>query len=218
MTTVECAALLVDLDGTLVDSGDSVTRAWTRFALEVGRSPEEILAMCHGVRTTEVIEALDLDEPVMPAALRVESWIVDDGAPPTPGAVELLAALPPTAWAVVTSSLGPTARSRFDTTELTPPQFVVTAEDVAVGKPDPACYLMAAERLGVAPADCVVLEDAPAGIGAGKAAGMTVIAVTTTHVPAELSAADFVVRDLRSLAITSASPLTIRLRDLQPAD
>lgn len=214
MITVSCTALLVDLDGTLVDSGDSVARAWTRFAHEVGRSPDEILAMCHGVRTTEVIEALDLDEPVMPAALRVESWITDDGSTPTPGAVDFIDAVPAGSWAVVTSSLRPTAMSRFDTTDLPSPRFAITAEDVTAGKPDPACYLMAAARLGVPPGDCVVLEDAPAGIAAAQAAGMTVIAVTTTHPAGELAGADHIVADLRSLSVVGTDPLTLGLRTL----
>ena len=194
--------MLCDLDGTLVDSGDSVTRAWTRYADEIGRSPAEILRMCHGVRTTEVIEALDLGQPVMPAALRVESWITDDGAHPTPGAVEFLTALPSDRWAVVTSSLRPTALSRFTDSPLPEPLVAITAEDVEVGKPDPTCYRAGAAALGVAAVDCVVVEDAPAGVAAGKAAGMRVLAVTTTHDAQELSAADVIVASLDHVRVT----------------
>lgn len=203
MVALRCAAVLCDLDGTLVDSGDSVERAWTRFAHEVGRDPEQILAMCHGVRTTEVIEALNLDGSVMDRALRVESWIVADGAQPTVGAADFLTALPAHRWAVVTSSLRPTAMSRFEGTELPAPEFAVTAEDVVNGKPDPSGYLGAAACLGVEPQDCVVVEDAPAGVAAGVAAGMRVIAVTTTHPAEELAAADLIIDSLALLTVTT---------------
>lgn len=201
MVALRCAAVLCDLDGTLVDSGDSVVRAWTRFAHEVGREPEQILAMCHGVRTTEVIEALNLDGSVMDRALRVESWIVADGAQPTAGAADFLTSLPAHRWAVVTSSLRPTAMSRFEGTELPAPEVAITAEDVVNGKPDPSCYLAGAAALGVEPHDCVVIEDAPAGVAAGKAAGMRVIAVTTTHPAEELAAADLIIDSLALLTV-----------------
>lgn len=201
MKTVRCRAVLCDLDGTLVDSGDSVDRAWTRFARQVGRRPEEILAMCHGVRTTDVIDALGLDGPVMPRALEVESWIAADGAAPTRGAVAFLRALPPDRWAIVTSSLRPTARSRFEGSDLPPPPIAITAEDVGVGKPDPLCYLAGAAALGVDPAHCLVIEDAPAGVAAGIAAGMTVLAVTTTHAPEELAGADVIVETLTDVTV-----------------
>lgn len=201
---MRCAAVLCDLDGTLVDSGDSVARAWTRYAHEIGRDPDEILAMCHGVRTTEVIEALGAGDAAMSEALRVESWLVDDGAHPTDGAVEFLAALPADRWAVVTSSLRPTALSRFSGSELPAPGFAITAEDVPRGKPDPAGYVAAAAALGVAAGECVVIEDAPAGVAAGKAAGMRVLAVTTTHSAGELTAADAIIDSLTDVQVTAS--------------
>ena len=198
---IHCDAVLCDLDGTLVDSEKAVVEAWTRFAVEIDEPPERILQMCHGVRTTEVIESLELDLPVMQTALRIESWIVDAGSTPTPGAVAFLAELPVERWAVVTSSLRPTAMSRFEQTELPTPRLMVTAEDVPDGKPHPGGYLHAAEVLGVDPRQCVVIEDAPAGVEAGLAAGMTVLAVMTTHDARQLRTAHHRVADLRAVEV-----------------
>lgn len=193
---ITTGAILFDLDGTLIDSGDAVADAWTRFAHRIGAPPELILGMCHGVRTTEVIDSLDLVAPVMETALMVESWIVEAGSRPTPGALALMGQLADTGWGVVTSSLRPTATSRFEGTGLAWPPVMVTADDVARGKPDPSGYLQGAELLSMDPRDCLVVEDAPAGIQAGKAAGMRVLAVETTHSSDDLQAADFVVPDL----------------------
>ena len=122
---------------------------------------------------------------------------------PTAGAADFLTSLPAHRWAVVASSLRPTAMSRFEGTELPAPEVAITAEDVEKGKPDPSCYLAGAAALGVEPQDCVVIEDAPAGVAAGKAAGMRVVAVTTTHPAAELAAADLIVNSLTLLRVTT---------------
>lgn len=204
MTTVKCAAVLCDLDGTLIDSGHAVDAAWTRFAEEIGRDPDEILAMCHGVRTIEVMERLDLGTPAEQTALEVESWLIDAGSVPIPGAVEFLKSLPEDAWAVVTSSMAPTAASRFEFTELTKPRHLVSATDVARGKPDPAGFLLGAQLLGVEASDCVVFEDAAPGIDAGNAAGAQTVGLLTTNPYEVMAHSDFVVPDMASVHVVEA--------------
>ena len=205
MPAIHARAMLFDLDGTLADSGDGVIEAWKIFAERHGYQAELFLERAHGRRTVEVMTEVAPELDAAQATIEVESILADLGATPTPGALELSSSMPPGSWAVVTSSTDVLAESRFrPPTGLQKPPVLVTAEDVSVGKPDPAGYLLAALRLGVEPADCVVVEDAPAGVAAGKAAGMIVVAVTTTHLFAELSAADFVVPGPASLALESA--------------
>ena len=204
MATVECSGILFDLDGTLIDSGTAVQDAWTEFGHSVGRDPAKILEMCPGKRTTEVIELLNLDMPTRETAERVEGLIIYAGSKPVPGAVEFLKSLPQDCWAVVTSSMARTAWSRFELTELPEPQAIVSADDVATGKPDPACYLLGAEELSVEPAQCLVFEDAVAGIAAGRNAGMQVAALETTEVPSALTNATFVVPDFRAVRLAGA--------------
>lgn len=201
---IECGGILFDLDGTLIDSGEAVHEAWTKFANEIGRDPDEILARCHGVRTTEVIEGLGLNAPARETAVEVESYIVNADSKPIPGAVALLNSLPTSAWAVVTSSLTETAWSRFELTDLPAPEHIVSADDVALGKPDPSGYLMGASLLGVPPANCLIFEDAVAGIGAANAAGIRSVALTTTSTAPELEGANFIVPDLTHVRLLKA--------------
>ena len=204
MERLTCAGVLCDLDGTLIDSGHAVDGAWTRFAEEIGRDPAEILAMCHGVRTIEVMAGLNLDLPLEETALRVESWLVDAGSSPIPGAVDFLKSLPLDAWAIVTSSLGPTAASRFENTELIKPNHIVAGMDVERGKPDPAGFLLGAQLLGLAASDCVVFEDAAPGVDAGKAAGAKTVALLTTNPYEVMSHADYVIRDMTGVTLVDA--------------
>jgi len=126
-----------------------------------------------------------------------------------PGAHALLSALPADRWAVVTSGDRPVAEHRVRHVGLPVPTVMVCGDEVARGKPDPEGYLAAAAKLGIAPADCVIVEDAPSGVEAAHNAGMRVIAVTTTHSAAEVSAADAVTDTL--------SALTVRIRGRGPA-
>jgi sugar-phosphatase len=119
----------------------------------------------------------------------------------------LLAALPPGSWTVVTSGTRALATGRLAHGGLPIPEQLITADDVERGKPDPQPYLAGAAALGVDPADCLVIEDAPAGIEAGKAAGMTVLALATTFEAGELAAADYVVGSLADVALSSATEL-----------
>ena len=186
------ATLLFDLDGVLVDSLAATERAWSRWARRVGLEPPEVLEAIHGRRSVDSVRELvpdrDQDEEVL--------WIgraeLDDteGVVALPGARELLASLPDERRAVVTSGTRELATKRLHTAGLEPPPTLVCAEDIEAGKPSPDPYLLGAERLGTEPGECIVVEDAPPGVLAGKAAGMTVWAVLTSHAPGELDAAD----------------------------
>ncbi len=204
MIQIRCRALLFDLDGVLIDSTPAVARVWRRWALEHGFDPETVVRMAHGrpSRTTirQLIPAADLD----PALLDKEDRKVErreiedlDGVVLLPGARQLLNALPPDRWTIATSCTRPLAEVRLRAAGLPVPTNMITSSDVSIGKPDPEPYLKAAARLGVAPEDCIVLEDAPAGVRAGKAAGARVIAFLTTMLRRDLEAAgaDWIVQN-----------------------
>ena len=186
MTTWLVDAILFDLDGTLVDSAGSVQRSWRRLAEKINRPWPEVEPHIHGVPVAQVMAML---EPDM-AAERVEElreFMVESESADTvgvvaqPSAAEVLAALPPERVAIVTSGGVRLAGSRMAAAGLPTPAVVVTADDVPVGKPDPAPYLKGAALLGFPPARCLVVEDAPAGVSSARAAGCPVIGVLTTH-------------------------------------
>jgi len=181
---VTFAAILCDLDGVLVDSGDGVERVWRAWAVERGLDPDVLAREIHGIPTRQVLArwAPELGEEEV---VRVDALHAQTGGEAMPGARELLAQ----ADAIVTSCTPPEAAARLRASGLPTPAVLVTADDVEHGKPSPDPYLEAARRLGVEPSRCLVIEDAPAGIAAGNAAGMTVWAVATTHAPEELRAA-----------------------------
>ncbi len=191
---IEARAVLFDCDGVLVDSGASIERAWRRWALERGLDGDAIVAVAHGRRTEDTMRELGLSGDLVAGVELLEGYEIAD-APSVhafPEAAALLAELPPRSWAVVTSGTRALVTSRLAAAGLPLPSVLVTADDVRAGKPDPEGYLEAARRLGCSPADCVVVEDAPAGVQAALAAGMRVIGLTTTHAAAELQAATLV--------------------------
>ena len=199
------AAVLSDLDGVLVDSGESVERVWREWAVAHGLDPDDVGRASHGVPGRQVIERV---APWMDAAAesaRVDELHARTGGAALPGAAELLASVSP--LAVVTSCSPPLAAARFEAAGLTPPQVLVTSDVTERGKPYPDPYLFAASALGAEPSACLVIEDAPAGVAAARAAGMAVWAVTTTHAASELFA-DVVAPDVRSLlpALRSRQP------------
>ena len=164
--TLRAEALLLDMDGTLVHSTTEVETVWRLWCQSHRLDPEPVLAMCHGMRSREVIRALapQLDlarEVALLDELEIQHARV---AEPIAGARTLLGALSPARWALVTSASQRVARHRLASAGLPLPRLLIGAEDVVRGKPDPEPYLLAARRLGLAPADCLVFEDAPAGI------------------------------------------------------
>jgi len=188
------SAILFDLDGVLVDSLRVVERAWTRWAEEHQIPPDEVLAVVHGRAAREVIAMFAPHLDVAEQELLVSGYEVQDGGElaVVPGARECVALARQGRWAVVTSGARALAVGRLAAVGLPVPAVLVTADDVTFGKPHPEPYRRAAAALGVAEAECVVIEDAPTGVLAAKRAGMTVLAVTTTHPAAALGHADLV--------------------------
>ena len=176
--TVVVAALLLDMDGTLVCSTGDVEKVWRLWCQHHQLAPEPVLAMCHGMRSREVIRALAPQLNVEQEAVRLDELEMEHtGGDAIAGAGELLRRLPPQSWAIVASASERVACHRLNCAGLPLPNLLVGAEAVINGKPDPEPYLLGAERLGVPPARCLVFEDAPAGIESALRAGCTVVQV-----------------------------------------
>ena len=191
MKRFECRAILFDLDGVLVDSTRHIEQQWRSWALSKGLSPEPFLRVCHGRRALETIQlaAPELDAEAEIAAFKPDPVSEMADLAPVAGAVRLLQLLPSGSWAVATSGSRATATARLQGAGLPEPAVLICAEDVVRGKPAPDVYLNAARLVKVVPTECIVVEDAPAGIEAARAAGMRVLALTTTH-PASMLNAD----------------------------
>jgi mannitol-1-/sugar-/sorbitol-6-phosphatase len=178
------AAFLFDMDGTLLSSIASAERVWARWAQRHGLDVAAFLPTIHGMRSVETVRRQNLPgvDPVAEseAITREEMEDVAD-IDPIPGAAAFLAALPSTHWAVVTSAPRELAKRRLEAAGLPLPPLMVSAEDVERGKPAPDCFLLGARKLGVAIEDCLVFEDAPAGIAAAEASGAAVLVITATH-------------------------------------
>lgn len=173
-------ALIFDMDGTILTSVGSAERVWGSWALRHGIDPKTFVPTIHGVRAAETIVRQGL--PNVDIAKEVElvtaAEMADmDGVAPVTGAAAFLASLPADRWAIATSASRDLALRRLEAAGLTPPRTFITAEDVEHGKPSPDCFLLAAAQLGFAAGDCVVFEDAPAGIEAAKAAGAAVVVI-----------------------------------------
>jgi len=206
-----CAAVLFDVDGTLVDSTPLVERAAREWAAEYGIDPDEFLSNAHGRRTIDRVADFLPPGRLADATARLDALesTGTDGITALPGAVDLLTGMNGLPHAFVTSMDRAQLHLRTTVAGVPLPPVVVTAEDVPDGKPDPSGYLRAAARLGVDPSACVVIEDAPAGIAAGRAAGAVVLAVTTSHDRSILTAAHHIVADLTA---ATATPEGVRLR------
>jgi mannitol-1-/sugar-/sorbitol-6-phosphatase len=200
-----CRAILFDLDGVLVDSAERVEKTWREWAARHRLDAELVIAAAHGRRTVETVAlvapGLSADDELR--ALETSEATNSDGVYEIPGARDLLQLLPPRRWAVVTSGIRAVAEFRIRYTGLPTPAVMICAEDISRGKPDPEGYLAAAGRLGFSPADCVVIEDAPPGIEAAKAAGMRAIGIATTYPSERLVGADLVVGQLTDLGVES---------------
>jgi len=201
MHSFETKAILFDLDGVLIDSTPCVTRVWTGWAIEHGYEPAEVVRIAHGRRAIETIQIVAPHLDSNTELREVERRELDDteGLVVVPGASDLLNSLPPDRWAIVTSGTRALATRRLQVAGLPVPGKMVTADDVTLGKPNPAPYLAGATMLGLAPPDCVVVEDAPSGIRAANAAGMRSFAVPTTYAAAELHEATVLLRNLAQL-------------------
>jgi sugar-phosphatase len=205
LVDVEFEAVIFDMDGTLIDSTPAVERAWTIWATEHGLTRAEI-AGNHGVPSAGVVRKVLPEHRHESAIARINRLELEDlhDIVVLPGAAEALAALTSAKNAIATSCTIPLARARIAAAALVPPSVLVTADDVARGKPAPDPFLEAAKRLGVDPTRCLVVEDAPAGLTAAKAAGCHTLAVVTTTPIDELDA-DGIVPDLASVRFRATS-------------
>jgi sugar-phosphatase len=199
-----CSALLFDLDGVLVDSTPAVARTWRAWAIEHHLSPEVAINKAHGRRSIETIRELAPHLDAEEENRRVERMEIEDreGVLALPGAARLLRVLPPERYAIVTSATRELAVARLGYAGLPAPANLVSADDVRDGKPSPEPYLAGAKLLGMNARDCLVFEDAPAGITSARAAEMRVIALETTYSARELEGADAVVKSLDEVEVT----------------
>ena len=211
LAVIDCEAVLFDMDGTLVDSTDVVERQWARWASRRGVDIAAIFAVCHGRPTLDTIRmvAPHLATQEEAAGIDAAEALDTDGLRPVHGAPELVASLPRGRWAIVTSADRQLAISRLMAVGFEGPDVLVTVEDIDRGKPDPAAYLHAARQLAADPRRAVVLEDTPVGIQAGRAAGATVIGVTTTF--RALDNCHYCVSDLSAIRATRDDGAGIRL-------
>jgi mannitol-1-/sugar-/sorbitol-6-phosphatase len=203
MGMMQCSGVLFDLDGVLIDSTPCVSRVWRQWALEKGLDPDHVVHVAHGRRSVETIA---LVAPALDAEaenLEVERRELADteGLTVFPGALELLRALPLGMWTIVTSGTRPLATLRLQVAGLPLPERMVTADDVTQGKPHPQPYLKGAEILGLNPVDCVVLEDAPSGLKAARAAGCRSFGIPTTYRRDELVDATVILESLQQLSV-----------------
>jgi sugar-phosphatase len=200
---IRCHALLFDMDGVLVDSTPAVVRVWTAWANRFGLVPTEVVRQAHGRPSIATIRELlpSADHGAEDQAIeRAEIADVEDIIA-LPGTKQLLDALPPDRFAVVTSATHSLAVVRLQAAGFTIPKHLVTASDIQHGKPHPEPYLRGAQSVGAPPAACVVIEDAPAGIQSGKAAGSRVLSLRTTTPDSALQAAgaDWIVTDCSNI-------------------
>jgi sugar-phosphatase len=214
MTRIDCAGILFDMDGVLVDSTPAVARVWSRWALLHGFDPEMATRLAHGRPSLATVQEL-LPNASPEVQRRENAWMereeIADVADVValPGARELLSALAPQHFAVVTSATRALAEVRLQAGGLLRfAQHLITSGDITRGKPDPEPYMKGAAVLRLRPVHCVVIEDAPAGIRSGKAAGARVIGLRTTSTDDELRAAgaDWIVKDCSALRLASGAP------------
>jgi mannitol-1-/sugar-/sorbitol-6-phosphatase len=196
-------ALLFDVDGTLVDSTAAVERTWRSWAEGRGLEVEDILRVCHGRRSKDTVALFVPAEDRDAAVVELERLDLSDvdEVVALPAVSSLLPRLPDGRWAAVTSGSRAVMQARLEAAGLPVPAVLVAAEDVTEGKPHPEGYRKAAEALGYDVTRCLVVEDAPAGIDAGRAAGAQVLAVATSHPVRDLTAADAVVPDLSACSV-----------------
>jgi mannitol-1-/sugar-/sorbitol-6-phosphatase len=205
--SITCEAILFDMDGTLVDSTVCVESTWRTWAMRHKLDIEKLLQVAHGRQNHETIRlvAPHLDTPEEIAFLVRAEEECQDGIVAVPGALDLVDMLPVERWAVVTSAWRRLAKIRLECVGLPLPAVLITADEVKRSKPHPDGYLAAAARLGIGPDECLVFEDAPAGIEAAMAAGMNVVGVKTTFSDKELRC-EWCIDDFQAISLTQESP------------
>jgi len=200
---IRCRALLFDMDGVLVDSTPAVARVWTAWANRFGLDPAEVVRQAHGRPSIATIRELLPSADHRAEDQTIEKAEIEDleDVVALPGTTQLLSALPPDRFAVVTSATRALAVVRLRAAGFAIPKHLVTSNDIQRGKPDPEPYVRGAHILGLPSADCIVIEDAPAGIQSGKAAGSRVLALRTTAPDSALQAAgaDWIVTDCSNI-------------------
>jgi sugar-phosphatase len=213
MTKISCSALLFDMDGVLIDSTPAVARVWRGWAIEHGFDPGEVVGRAHGRPSLTTIREYLPNADHLAENREVERREIEDveGVVFLPGARDLLASLPEGRWTIATSCTRALAEVRLRVAGLPIPRHLITSSDVTNGKPHPEPFLKAAASLGFDAGGCIVLEDAPAGIRAGKASGARVIAFRTTVPEAELHSAraDWIVnscKEIELVEVETASP------------
>ncbi len=219
MPRFSCRALLLDLDGVLVDSTATIRRNWLRWAAARGLDAQTVLRAAQGRRTLETVRlvAPHLDAEAELVALAADEASETAGVREVLGARELAESLPRGSWAVVTSALRSAALLRLRHVGLPVPDVLVAADEVSSGKPHPEGYLAAAARLGVPAGACLVVEDSPAGVEAARAGGMRVIALATSHAAAELAGADVVASSLAAIRVSvREDTLEVEVPDARP--
>ena len=209
MTEIRCSGVLFDLDGVLIDSTPAVTRVWRKWALQHGFDPQEVVARVHGRPSLATVREYlpDADHAAENREIERREMQDAEGIITLPGARELLLQLPADRWTIATSCTRSLAEVRLRAAGLPVPERIVTSTDVTQGKPHPEPFLKAAAKLGLPASECVVMEDVPAGIRAGKAAGAKVIAFRTTVEEADLQhgGADFVLNNCTDVGVAHNS-------------
>lgn len=199
------------MDGVLLDSTPAVARVWHGWAVEHGFDPREVVRAAHGRPSISTIRDYLPQSDHSAENREVERRELADleGIVPWPGAIELLRSLPINQWAIVTSCTRPLAEARLVAGGLPRPKFFISSDDIKHGKPAPDPYLKGAQLLGLNPADCIVVEDVPAGVRSGKAAGCRVIALCTTMPEADLrnADADWLAKNCAAISVTAAQSL-----------
>jgi sugar-phosphatase len=205
MPNFSCAAILFDLDGVLCDSTRQVDREWREWAARKGVDGDAVMAIAHGVRTIEVIRrvAPHLDAESEAAAIENHEAQDQRGVTVMPGALDLVQSIPEGRWGVVTSGSRLLAQNRLRHCGLPLPKVLITSDDVIHGKPHPEPYLKGAEGLRYRAAECLVIEDAPAGIQSARASGMKVLGITSTYAADALRQADAVIGKLGQIRVTT---------------